>query len=157
MNELRSYFLSIIVVVVITAIARRLMGEKGTPAAVGKLMTGLILTMAILSPLLNLDFAGMNDFFDAYAFDAKQAVAAGTEISKQALSQSIKEKSEAYILDKARHFGAQLTVQVHLSDETIPKPNAVHISGNISPYAKSSLQNMIQSDFGIDKEHQTWT
>ena len=157
MTDLRSYFLSVISAALITAIVRRLMGDKGSAAAVCKLMSGLVLTFTVLSPLVNLNLSGMNGFTDAYAYDAQQAVTFGTQISADALEKSIKEKTEAYILDKAKQYDAELSVQVMLTDETIPKPKSVVISGNISPYAKNALQNIIRTDLGVDKEYQIWT
>ena len=157
MTDLRSYFLSVISAALITAIVRRLMGDKGTAAAVCKLMSGLVLTFTVLSPLVNLNLSGMNGFTDAYAYDAQQAVTLGAQISADALEKSIKEKTEAYILDKAKQYDAELSVQVMLTDETIPKPKSVVISGSISPYAKNALQNIIRTDLGVDKEYQIWT
>ena len=157
MTDLRSYFLSVISAALITAIVRRLMGDKGTAAAVCKLMSGLVLTFTVLSPLVNLNLSGMNGFTDAYAYDAQQVVTFGAQISADALEKSIKEKTEAYILDKAKQYDAELSVQVMLTDETIPKPKSVIISGSISPYAKNALQNIIRTDLGVDKEYQIWT
>ena len=156
MTQLRSYFLSIVAVALIVSIVKRLMGEKGSTASIAKLTTGLALTFAVISPLVNLDFTGMNQPWDSYAFDAEQTVAQGTQISSDALAQSIKQQTESYILDKATTLGADLTVEVKLSNDTIPIPKSVIIIGQISPYAKNNLQNMIKNDLGIDKEHQTW-
>ena len=157
MTGLSSYFLSVISVAVIAAIVKRLMGDKGTAAAIGKLMTGMVLTFAIISPLIDLNISDMNSLIDAYAYDAQQAVQNGIQISRDSLAGSIKEKTEAYILDKARQYEAKLTVDIALSNDTIPKPKSVTIQGNVAPYAKSALQNIIYTDLGIDKEHQLWT
>ena len=156
MTQLRNYFLSIVAVALIAAIVKRLMGEKGTPASIAKLTTGLVLTFAVIAPLIDLDFTGMNQMWGSYAFDAEQIVAQGTQISSDALAESIKKQTQSYILDKAKSLGADLTVEVMLTDDTIPIPQSVVISGQISPYAKSSLQTTIQNDLGISKEHQTW-
>ncbi len=157
MNGLQTYFMSVIATALICALVRRLMGEKGTAAAVGKLMSGLVLTFTVISPLVDLEITGMNGVLDAYAYDAKQALETGTQISADALAERIKAQTEAYILSKAEEYGARVQVEVYLNEETVPMPCAVTITGSIAPYAKNALQNMIRSDLGIDKEHQTWT
>lgn len=157
MSELRGYVLSVISVAVLAAIVKRFMGEKGTTAAIGKLMTGLVLTFAVISPVLDLNISDMSGFFDAYTIDAQQVVQEGVEISSDSFSKRIKEKTEAYILYKAKQYDAVLTVDVTLTTDAVPTPKSISIRGNISPYAKNALQNMIATDLGISKENQQWT
>ena len=44
-----------------------------------------------------------------------------------------------------------------LSDDDIPAPVAARIKGNVSPFAKSKLMDMMEKDLGISKERQQWT
>ena len=88
---------------------------------------------------------------------AQEAATAGEQQAKSALRESIKQRTEAYILDKAKTLAAQVAVEVTLSNEAIPVPIAVRISGNISPYARMQLQTILQEELGIPKEAQAWT
>ena len=69
----------------------------------------------------------------------------------------ITDKTCAYILDKAETLRAQLTVQVILSDEELPVPERIYLTGQASPYARSMLQRLIEEELGVPKERQIWT
>ena len=85
------------------------------------------------------------------------AVAEGEQQTKTALARLIKQRTCAYILDKAQALNVALEVEVTLSDDDIPVPEAVRLKGKVSPYAKGRLQTIIAEDLGIEKERQTWT
>ena len=55
MDSIRQYLLSITAAAVICAIINALSGKKGTTSAVVKLLSGLFLTLSVISPLLNLE------------------------------------------------------------------------------------------------------
>ena len=78
-------------------------------------------------------------------------------MADDALRQIIKTETEAYILDKAAQFDLQLDVQVALTDDVMPVPESVQLTGSVSPYVKSRLQILISNDLGIPKEQQLWT
>ena len=48
-------------------------------------------------------------------------------------------------------------VEVTVDTSQTPVPNAVRVSGQISPYGKKQLQQMIANDLGIALEAQIWT
>jgi hypothetical protein len=47
-------------------------------------------------------------------------------------------------------------VEVELSDEEIPVPKTVSVTGKISPYAKKQLSEMMERELGIKVENQKW-
>ena len=75
----------------------------------------------------------------------------------QAMTELIKEKSQAYILDKAAELDASITADVTISEEELPKPLSVVISGQVSPYNRKRLESILETDLGIAKENQVWT
>lgn len=135
----------------------RLVGDKGTNATLTKLIAGLFLVFTMIQPLVSLDFSGLTDWTDQYSADASAAVAAGGQITRKALSELIKQRTETYILDKAQALNMVLEVEVTLSDDDIPIPVKVRLNGKASPYAKGRLQAIITEDLGIEKENQIWT
>jgi hypothetical protein len=60
-------------------------------------------------------------------------------------------------LDKAQALNTALEVEVTLSDDEIPIPVKVRLSGKVSPYAKGRLQQIISEELGIERENQIWT
>lgn len=157
MEDFKAYLLAIVGAAVICGIVTRLVGDKGTQGAMVKLIAGLFLTFTVIRPIADIRLDGLADFADLYSDAGAQAAAAGERMTKDALRASIKSRSEAYILDKAADLGLELRVDVTVSDDQIPFPTAVCLSGKTSPYAKAHLQAVITQELGIDKEHQVWT
>ena len=54
-------------------------------------------------------------------------------------------------------LGAAVTVEVTLSQDDPPVPEYVEIFGEISPYIKLRLEELIQEELNIAKENQRWT
>ena len=157
MGAIGEYVLSVTAAAMIcSAILRMLLG-KGTAAVLGKILTGIFMTLTILSPLTDIrinDFAALH--FD-YSSQANTAVAEGEAKARAALMDSISERTCTYILNKAKQLGVTLQVQVTVSDDAIPVPTKVMLKGSISPYNKRKLQSIIENDLGIHKENQVWT
>ena len=156
MEPIREYLLSVTVAAIFCAVARRLLDRKGTPAAMAKLLTGLFMTVTVLSPLTDISLGPMGDYSEDYRQQAQQAVREGKEYANSALRQGISERTRAYILDKAKAFGADIQVEIILSDEQYPVPEQVRLSGNVSPYAMTQLKKILE-ELGISEENQIWT
>lgn len=156
MDGVGSYLLSVTGAVLLCGLADRFLGKNGV-AATAKLITGVFLTLTVLHPLASAD----GQFWKQLSIDvsdrAEEAVAQGEILSRNAMAQIIKEETAAYILEKAKTFDADIQVQVELSQEQIPKPVGVRITGAVAPYAKTQLQAMIEEQLGISKENQRWT
>ena len=119
--------------------------------------SGLFLMIVMLRPVADFELDDLTGFADLYTQSAAASADYGEELSADALRQCITDRTEAYILDKACSYGAQLQVAVTVANGEVPVPEAVVIKGNVSPYAKSRLQQIMISDLGIPKENQTWT
>ena len=154
MSWLGRYVLSVISASVITAVISSFFDGKSSISGIVKLVSGLFLTFVIISPLTKLDFSPVNDYLDRITLDGVEAAAVGENLAREAEADIIISQVEAYILDKAGSFGAQLDVEVVLDQENIPV--SVRLEGNISPYAKAQVAGMITEDLGISKEHQRW-
>lgn len=157
MEQIRAYLLSITAAAILCGIVRRLLGNKGTPAVVGKMLCGVFLALAVMQPFIHFQPGLWEDFSFDIEQAAAQAVRDGQAESKKAMAKIIKEKCEAYILEKAGQMQTELTVEVFLSDDDIPVPNGVHLHGAVSPNTKSRLQTMIADGLGLSKEKQIWT
>lgn len=156
MQAIRQYIISVTVAALICAVLIGLLGKKGTAAAVGKLLAGVFLSIAVISPLTDFRISDLTGYVDALSTDADDAVQTGTKAAQQALAEGIKSRSEAYILDKAAELNVQVTVEVRLTEDDPPVPCAVRIQGDVSPSAKAGLSRLIADDLGIAKEAQEW-
>ncbi len=157
MELLRTYFLSVTAAAIICAILKGLLNQSGTPAQLVKLISGIFLSMIALRPLAQFPVGTFSELRFDYSMDAEAFVSEGENLAADALAQLIKSNTEAYILDKARAMGLTITVDVTLSQDSIPSPETVRISGKISPYAKAQLSSLLTDGLGIAKEDLIWT
>ncbi len=156
MALLRQYLLSVTAGALVVGILKKLLPEKGTASAIGKMVMGLFLALVVIGPVAKLELEEFSDFTTSFEQEASRAVAAGQEQTNLALRDIIKSRTEAYILDKAQQLNLELQVSVELSSDDLPVPVRVRITGNAGPYARQQLQDFIQQQLDIAKEDQVW-
>lgn len=157
MEGIRTYLLQITAAAMLCGIVTGILGKKGLLGTTVKLIAGVIMTLAVVSPWLDLRIDNFDSFLDGISLDASAAVAEGEISAANTMKTIIKERTQAYILDKAETLGTQVAVDVYLTDDAVPVPTGVRVSGKYSPYAKSVLSAYIADDLGINLEDQIWT
>jgi len=156
MEALGRYILSVTAAAILLSILRTIHGKKGTNAALVKLVGGLFLTFTVIVPVVDVDTGSIFSIsMDLTEQGSAIAACAAADSSKQ-LQGIIKQRCEAYILDKALTYGVHLDVDVSLTDEEIPVPASVCLQGSISPYTKAVFGQWLEQDMGIPKEQQLW-
>lgn len=156
MDGIRTYLLQITSAAMFCCVTTSILGKKGLLTATVKLLAGVIMALAVVAPWVNVRLDGFDSFLNEISIDASNVVADGEFSAMNELKAIIKRKTEAYILDKADAFGARIVADVSLSEDAIPVPTGVRISGNYSPYAKSVISAYITDDIGIKLEEQVW-
>ena len=157
MESLRGYLLSVTVVAMCCGVLSSLTGKKGLTGSTVKFLCGIVMLLVVIGPLVNIEIGNMQGSLKDFSQEAKSVAAFGQETALKEYAGIIKERTAAYILDKAESLGAELTVEVTLSDDDLLVPCAVKLSGTISPYAKRVLTDTIAKDLGIQEGEQTWT
>lgn len=120
------------------------------------MMGGLLLTFVILSPVDGIRLDRLSDAVRHYEMTGRNQTQEGIYLAAVAEEEIIKQRTAAYILDKAQDLHAEVDVKVTLADGTPPVPESVMVEGKISPYSKTRLQKIIEDDLGITKEQQIW-
>ena len=115
----------------------------------------MVLTM--VSPWSNISIQEYIGYFNSVKYDSAAFAEEGEDFVRRQLRNSIKEKTEAYILDKATLLGADIHVSVTCDTADVPIPISVELSGNVSPYTRTRLKQILQSDIGIPEDKQIWT
>ena len=157
MDHVRAYILQVAAAAVVCSLAKTLAGEKNVGSSMIKIICGVIMCITVIKPLMDIRFESMYFSWDRFMTDAQGAVYAGQHAADDHMNRIIKDAAEAYILDKASVFGADIAAEVTLSGDKPPIPCAVSISGVCAPYAKSFLADVITKELGISQEAQTWS
>lgn len=155
MDGIARYIMQIVSTGILCYICQQIANTTKSAAMI-RFMGALALLYAILAPIIGGEITGQMLPVEEYFTMAEDIAQQGQEAAEEAISASIKQQTEAYILDKAAQLGTDLEVRVELSLDSLPKPIAVQIKGNVSPYAKYTLSTMIVRDLDIAKEHQKW-
>lgn len=156
MQGISAYLLQVTAAAVICGIFKSLLGKKGGATGLVRLLCAVFMTVTVLSPLTNLDVAGWFTNFTEYGTLAQTVVEDAKLSAERELASDIKQRTEAYILDKAKSFGMTVNVEVAVTAGTVPMPSGVRIIGPVAPYAKARLSSWLQEEMGIPLEDQEW-
>ena len=156
MENLRQYIIAVTAAAMICSIAKSISSEKNTAGTILRLIAGIFMCVTVLSPVVRLDFSALPALSENFVEQANAAAAQGKNATADEINTIITEQIQAYILDKAEAFGSRLQVEVHIATDGSYRPEIVTLQGNISPYAKSRLQQIIEEDLQIPKEDQQW-
>lgn len=156
MEHIREYLISVTAAAILTGIVRSIAGEKGSTGEIVRLICGIFLVITVVRPVADIQLRNISLYYEDLTEEAQSAVEEGQDYAQRAMARLIKDQAEAYILDKAQMFHAQVDVEVYVSDDITPVPIACRVTGNMSPYAKKKLMEIIESDLGIRKEAQQW-
>lgn len=156
MDFIRQYILGILAAAVICGIINSFFKSKGSYGTIIKLLTGLFMTITLISPVIKLELSDMVSYLEGLSLEADGAVEYGRQVAGESAAAIIKSQTEAYILDKAAFWELNLKVEVTLSESDPPVPESVVLKGSASPYVKSQLSKYIADDLGISEEQQKW-
>ena len=156
MDMLCDYVIRLSATALLCAVVMRFARGTGAAKMMIKLLCGIILSYSVIQPIRQLKLSDFGDIAMEFRRDADSAVQWGKNTSTEAWCESITQGTESYILEKANEWNLDLVVEVELSDDEYPVPVAVSITGNVAPYAKTILSDVISSDLNIPKEKQKW-
>jgi hypothetical protein len=155
MEAIREYLIGVVAAGIICSVIVRL-PVSGSVAGILRLVAGLIMALSVASPLVELRITDLSDYWQQIQYSGQDYADQGENIARQQRNAIIKERTRTYILDKAESLGAQLDVEVTLTDDEIGRPCAVRLTGSISPYDKQILTDYILESLGLDTEALTW-
>ena len=150
------YIVKLLAASMLCAMVLQIVGTKSSYAGVVKLVCGVFITLAVVSPWFHFSVRPYDDFPADFTSMAQQAVNDGENSATQMLRGIISEQTRTYILHKAQSLGIQLEVDVLLSDGDLPTPCGVRLKGNISPYAKQVMSTYLTENLNIPSEEQQW-
>lgn len=158
-EAIQSWLLTMTGVALITTIAS-FFASGGSMKRVLKLIGGVAMAAAFLSPLLKFDFSAYAASLQLYNDSAAWDSAAAEETEKRLNRTIIESECSAYILDKAAQLGvpltgAQVSVQWSTTDG-VWYPSAVTLTQPAGTEKSTVLADIIEADLGIPSERQEW-
>ena len=153
----RMWLLSILAVSFLCALADTLM-PRGAVKGVGKLVCGLVLTAAVLSPAVKLDLEAGGAWMKDYVSGVEEREEELKNQVDEEMKRIIEQEYEAYILDKAVQLGAVCTVRVECRGEEdgVYLPDHVQISGGVSQPVREELMETLGRELGLAAENISW-
>ena len=153
MEGVRSWLLGIVLTSLAGGLARQL-APQGKEQAMVRLVSGLLLALAILRPLAAGEWEGLEVAAGSFPLQSEAQAEVYRKNQQDALSAIIAEKTEAYILDKANRLGLDCTVRVSVAagESGIPLPVSVTVRGAYSP----ALAECMEEEVGIPAQKQIW-
>ena len=154
MTGIASYFTSIVATAIIGVILCSIITDQ----RIGNLMKtviGILVLMVVLRPLLRIDPEELSgrimDTIDKEQFTDEYEALYEENLKKQIIS-----TTESYIIREASSMGADIRVEVELSEEPYPVPRRVTVTGKLTPEQKAQLQDYLTHQLGIDPRNQRW-
>lgn len=151
-----TYLLSVAVAALLAALVQSLLPKGGVRRAAG-FAGGLVLILAVVSPVARLEYDDLAKSIARIQTETEQLQTGVSTGSREILSQIIKQRCEAYILEKARNLGLSLEVTVTLQDDgTYPYPAAAVLKGTFTQAQRGALTAEISQNLGIPARQQEW-
>ena len=152
---IRSWLLGVSCAAMVMAIAEAVI-PRGGMRHICRLAGGLVLLLAAVSPVLNLDdelWAWTAAEYQTMVGDYERTLNEQNNLLYQSI---IEENTAAYILDKARERGISCRVEVVLAvdDNGNPYPGKVHLFGDWTDEQKTMLGRVLETELGILPELQ---
>ena len=132
---------------------------KGRVRNVLKLVTGAVMVIALVSPVLQFDLSLFSVNAEQFR-EELNAVQGNVDEAADRLSRDvIEQECAAYILDKAQGLGIKVgavSVTAKWGDEGVFYPYEAHITAHLSSEQKGVLSQAIEAELGIAPERQYW-
>ena len=155
MEAVRQYIISAISASVVCAILKGFLGKSATSKIVNALCS-IFLMFTLLDPIKEMDLQDKPKIFQWDKHTVQEAIGKGEALTHNAMADIISSEIASYVEEKADALGAEVKIEVLLTDEEIPAPFGIELEGNVSPYVKTQLEAYISENFGLEGEDIRW-
>lgn len=154
MELLRQWLTGVTCAAMIAALADSLT-PAGTGKKIGRMAGGLLLLIALVQPVLEVDFSALASASVPLELEESELEKTNLELMKTIIGQ----ETGAYILDKAEELGIScqgVTVTCSVTEDGVPYPSAVEIAGALTEEEREALGRVIETDLAIPASCQTY-
>lgn len=155
MEGIRNYFLAIVAACMLSVLACALL-KNSKNQKITRFIAGILILLTVSAPLLRLNLSGLADRIaelgDRGGFSTQQ-VSRDYQTMLRAL---VKENTEKYIEAKAETLGGMVQAEVTVGNGETPMPEAVILTGSMTPSQAQALEDYINNSLGIPPGRQEW-
>lgn len=150
------YLLSVAASAMLLSLVQSILPKGHVQQVVG-FVGGILVILAVLSPVMDVGYDSLTQTIIQFQKEAEEIEATAIIDDRQLISDIIKEKCRTYIWDKANELGADLEVEVILSEDgDYPYPVSVILTGRASSGQRIRIEEYISQDLGIPAQRQEW-
>ena len=152
-DALRTWLLGIVLTSFASGVARQMVSGTKEQAVV-RLVSGLLMLLALLQPPVSVAWKGdsltVGDFYE----DSREQAQNYTQIQQKNLGGIIAEKTASYIWDKATELGLEgsVSVDIAVTESGMPLPDTVYLATDYN----EALADWLEEVVGIPTEKQIW-
>lgn len=152
MAFIRNWVMSVVAVGMLVSLCLGL-SPGGKVQKVGRFCGGLLLFLAVVTPLTQLDLTGslqdFRDYCDQLSVTSDEVTQAGATLTQDLVIS----QSEARIQAQAKSLGADVTVSITCaSQDGLPVPDSVSVTGAMTAWQRQQLTKWIMDSFGLTRE-----
>lgn len=151
--QLRSWLTAVVVTSVLVTVAQSLIPE-GTLRRIASITSGLILLLVLLQPVTKLEIGSLHLDYGKYEEQIAEQQSALQNQRDESLKKLIAQRTEAYILDKAKSLGISCTVTVTTQPDESGTPRPYRVELSCAP--SGQLARYLSEEIGIPEERQVW-
>lgn len=158
MGALREWILTLAGAAAFCAVANAIC-PKGRVRNVLGLVCGAVMTLALVSPILDFNMDAYSAALSRYRTEAELALSDAGEKGAALERTIIEEECAAYILDKAESLGmtsAAASVRVRWNGEGGWAPDEATIRAAGTETQRAELRHRVEAELGIPAERQYW-
>jgi len=158
MELIRNWILGVTCAAMLVAVAESLM-PAGTVKKIGKLTGGVVLLLAVIQPLMGLDFERLSlALTESRETERVLSAEEASAVSADLMKSIIADKTGAYILDKANSMGITCTadVECRVGEGNMPYPVSVTVTGTLTEKQREELTREIEANLAIPAEKQRY-
>ena len=157
MEFIRNWVMSVVAVGMLVSLCLGL-SPGGKVQKVGRFCGGLLLFLAVVTPLTRLDPMGslqaFQDYCDQLSVTSEEVAQAGETITQDL----VVSQSEAYIQTQAKSLGADVTATVTcVTRDGLPVPSGITVTGEMGAQQRQQLTRWMMEAFDLTQEQITIT
>lgn len=150
---MRQYFLSVLCIGMLCGICQAIVTGSGEIEKTIKAISGGILILVSLSPLLDFQDISFQSIPDMVRMESEEAVSDGIQLRQKAISESIKGSLLSYIEGIAIEEKASVSAEVEVIDGKLV---SIVLSGENAPNTRRRISGRLSADLKLEEGIIQW-